>query len=267
MPGSPSSPTPHHDLITGLFKLYDEIALPAFQHVAAETKADGTVVTQVDRETSDKLSAILKRHTPDYGIISEEEAEPHLPDAEWQWVMDPLDGTASFTRGYPVWGLGLGLMHRNQPVEGYLHFPVIGESYRHDGRGFTFNGGSVPPLEDTALPDTRNVLLDSSLHKRLETFAPFQDYKIRIFGSNLYHMAAMAMGRAEVMVCGRMKIWDVVAALPMTRAQGLVECHVDGSPLDLSAMTVENGFRTGEPLVIGPREKVNRLVEALNGNT
>lgn len=251
------------DLIADLFRQYDALALGAFRSIRAEAKADGTTVTAVDREASRLVSGALRRLTPEHGVISEEEAEPYRPDARWQWVIDPLDGTASFARGYPVWGLGIGLLEGDQPRQGYLRFPVVDESYTLDGRGLRFNGAPAAPLEPDALRDTRNLLLDSSLHKRLQSFAPLRDYKLRVFGSNLYHMVSLAMGRAEAMMCGRVFLWDLAGALPITRARGITERYVDGSAFDLGDVLRSDTRRIRLPLILGTPERIDTLLALL----
>lgn len=254
----------HQPLIAEIFRAYDDIALKAFRNIRAEAKEDGTSVTWVDREASRRVISSLKRHTPGYGIVSEEEAEPYRPDAEWQWVIDPLDGTASFARGYPIWGLGIGLLQRGAPREGYLRFPAVNESYAFAGKSLIFNGAPAAPPPGDTLADARNYLLDSSLHRWLGSFEPFQDCKVRIFGSNLYHMVSLAMGRAEAMVCGRVYLWDLAAALPMTRAGGYVECYGDGTPFDPATLGAANGYRLSAPLIIARPEWVKKIVADLS---
>ena len=250
-------------LIAELFQRFDALALRSFRSIRAEMKKDGTTVTAVDREVSRVVTAALKAHTPEYGVISEEEAEAHLPTARWQWVVDPLDGTASFARGYPVWGLGIGLMEGDRPAEGYLRFPALDESYAFDGERLRFNGRPVPPLEPPAVGDTHNYLLDSSLHKRFQSFAPLREVKLRVFGSALYHLASLALGRAEAVICGRVHLWDLAAALPMTRAQGLVERYVDGSAFDLVEVLRAETYRVRLPLVLATPERIDRIVADL----
>jgi len=256
-------PAAHAELIARLFRQYDALALGAFRDIRAETKVDGTTVTRVDREASHLVSEALKAHTPDFGVLSEEEAQPYRPEARWQWVIDPLDGTASFARGYPVWGLGIGLLEEDRPRQGFLRFPALDETYACDGDALTFNGRPLAPLEPDALGDTRNFLLDSSLHKRIQSFAPLRDFKLRVFGSNLYHMVSLAMGRAEAMICGRVYLWDLAAALPMTRARGFTERYVDGRPFDLGEVLRAPNHRVGAPLILSTPERIDEIVAAL----
>jgi fructose-1,6-bisphosphatase/inositol monophosphatase family enzyme len=258
-----TSPTARQALIADLFRRYDALALGAFRHIRAETKADGTTVTEVDRAASRLVIAALKAHTPDYGIVSEEEAETWQPRAPWRWVVDPLDGTASFARGYPAWGLGVGLLEADQPREGYLRFPVLDERYEFDGAGLRFNGEPAAELEPETIGDTRNYLLDSSLHNRFASFKPLGDVKLRVFGSNLYHMVCLAMGRAEAMICGRVFLWDLAAALPITRARGFVERYVDGSAFTVGELLASETQRCRLPLVLSTPERVEHIVAVL----
>lgn len=249
-------------VIRDLFRQYDALALGTFGTVPVEEKADGTAVTRLDREASQLVLRTLKQHTPGYGIISEEEAQSHLPDAEWQWVVDPVDGTASFARGYASWGLGIGLMHKAEPVEGYLRFPVLNESFCFaDGEG-TLNGAPLPRTAVTPLPDTHNVLTTSGLHAELP-YDRLAGFKLRNFGSNLYHLACLAAGRAEAMICPRAYLWDVAGGLPFTRALGMVEICVDGTPFSLGRLLKAEGFRIEQPVLIGRPAEVEALLKAL----
>ena len=248
-------------LIETLFRKFDETSLDAFRNVSPETKQDGSTVTHVDREISAFALKLLKKHTPDYGVISEEETAPYRPEAEWQWVIDPLDGTASFARGFPTWGLGLGLVHRGEPVEGYLRFPVLGETYRFAEGTFFADSKEQKLSGGLPLADTRNILVGSSLQHqfRLEQGV---GAKVRNLGSILYHLISLAMGRTEAVIANRFAVWDLAAALPFTRARGCVERFVDGRPFSLLELLTEPVGNSGRPrpLVIGPPAEVEAII-------
>ena len=261
----PPASTSRIQTIQAIFTAYDQLAFRAYRQTGAEAKADGTTVTGLDRDASRMVTDALQAHQPDYGILSEEEDEALLPQAEWRWVVDPLDGTASFARGFPVWGLGIGLMQGAAAREGYLRFPALDETYAFDGTTLTCNGKPAQPPAGRPLADTEHFLIDSSLHKWLTGYGLLLDFKLRGFGSNLYHMAAMAMGRSEGMICGRVYLWDLAAALPMTRARGLVERFVDGGDFDPGELTAETGYRLRGPLIISTPERIETLVDGLRG--
>lgn len=257
-------PTDHFSAVRDLLDAFDRIALEAFHEVSADMKADGTPVTRVDREVTDLVLQALKARFPDHGILSEEEAELWQPQAAWQWVLDPLDGTAMFARGLPVWGMGLGLMHRNEPVEGYLSFPVVGERFRCAGGRLLVNERPFRPGPGNRMPHTRTILVGSDLLREL----PLQrvaDYKMRNFGTNLYHLMAVALGRAEVMISPRTYLWDLAPALPFTRQRGQVERYLDGTPFRIEDIRSPAGEarRLRQPLLVGDPVAVERVLARL----
>jgi histidinol-phosphatase len=95
------------------------------QELGIDTKADGSPVTQADKETEERLRLRLSALGNSFGIIGEEFGEEGA-DREYVWVIDPIDGTRAFTRGLPYWALLLGLLHRDQPVMGFLLAPALG---------------------------------------------------------------------------------------------------------------------------------------------
>lgn len=257
----------HWPLIEELFREYDVMALAAFGKVVGEAKADGTTVTALDRQASALVVERLRRLTPSYGIVSEEETEPHQLEADAIWVIDPLDGTASFARSYPIWGLGIGLVREGQPVEGYLRFPALGETLCCDGERLLWNGKPLPKHEGSVVADTHNALVGSNLHGDVP-YHKLTGYKLRNYGSNLYHLASLALGRADVQISPRCYLWDFAAALPFTRAAGMIECYLDGHPFDLSALLLPGAhFRTDGPLVVGPPAEVENVLRMLGSIT
>ena len=89
----------HRHLIGRILDQYDQIVLRPWGSVVADEKPDGSTVTRIDCEASEFVVATLKQFTPEFGIISEEAVEPYLAQADWQWVIDPLDGTAWLWNG------------------------------------------------------------------------------------------------------------------------------------------------------------------------
>ena len=242
---------------------FDHLALGAFRNVEPQAKADNSAVTALDKAASDLAKRTLLRLFPDAGFISEED-EPYLPDASYQWVLDPIDGTASFVRGYPVWGLGLGLMKDRVPIEGCLRFPLLDETYLFTGSGNYLNGKELHPPPPPTLRDVENILIGSSLHA-VVPLDKLKSYKLRNLGSNLYHIAALAAGRSEAIITPQAYIWDIVPAIPFTRAQGHVERYLDGTLFSIHDLFRETppNFRLAQPLVIGPPKWVQEIVSLL----
>jgi fructose-1,6-bisphosphatase/inositol monophosphatase family enzyme len=254
----------HDRFFPELFLQYDRVTLPVYGRIAAQGKADGSSVTAADREASTLVLEALKRYTPDYGVISEEEREPYLAGAQWRWAVDPLDGTAAFARGLPVWGVGIGLLHQAEPREGYLRFPVINESYAFRDGVALRNGKPIEPPSHPVAADCRNVMI-TAIHPYVDV-RRIEGFRLHNLGSNLYHLLALASGRCEAIITGPCYLWDLAPALPFTRALGHVERFLDGSPLVLADLLAREdfGFALRQPLLVGPAAVVTALREALS---
>ncbi len=103
-------------------------------------------VTQADRAAETAMRALIKRNFPEHGVVGEEFGAER-PDAEYVWVLDPIDGTKSFICGMPVWGTLIALTRRGEPIYGLMHQPFTREKFSGDGRGSSYRGpagGSAP---------------------------------------------------------------------------------------------------------------------------
>jgi fructose-1,6-bisphosphatase/inositol monophosphatase family enzyme len=252
----------HLPFIERLFHEYDAFTLPLHGLIAAHEKLDGSAVTRADRELSVLLVSRLAGYAPEYGIICEEEPESYRAEAAWQWAIDPLDGTASFARALPVWGLGVGLMHEGDPMCGYLRFPFLRQTFTFESGTGLLNGQPIEASAHGLSNDTRNVMI-TSIHDYVD-IRRVKGLRFHNLGSNLYHLMMLACGRCEAIVTGPCYLWDLAPALPFTRAAGCVERYLDGSPLRLQELlTPDYGFPIRQPMVIGPAERVDELIAIL----
>jgi len=138
-----------------------EITLRYFQKLpGVEYKKDNSPVTIADRESETLLRARIEERYPAHGILGEEFGLAR-PDAELRWVLDPIDGTASFIRGVPLYGVMVALVVRSSqgedPLVGVVHFPALRETVvAWRGGGCWWNGArarvsGVAKLEDAVL--------------------------------------------------------------------------------------------------------------------
>ena len=250
--------------IPDLLMRFDQMAMEAFQKVQPEVKEDGSVVTRIDQEVSRMAKSLVIKHNPQDGIISEEDPWPRLIDATRVWVLDPIDGTASFVRGYPVWGLGLGGIVNAQPVEGHLSFPAIGQRYSCEAGQIYINGEAFQPPPEPELQDIRNVLVGSTTHDVLP-LNYLHGIKLRNFGSHLYHLLSVGLGKAEAMIAPPCKLWDLAASLPFSRARGCIERYSDGEAFDTGELLLgeDPEYKTKKPLIIGTPRQVDELLDRL----
>src|ERR1700761_2769799 len=89
-------------------------------------------VTAADRAAEAAMRALIKRTFPEHGVVGEE-LDADNPDAEYVWVLDPIDGTKSFICGLPAWGTLIALTRSGQPIYGMMHQPFTREHFTGDG--------------------------------------------------------------------------------------------------------------------------------------
>ena len=138
-----------------LAQVSGEVILPFFRSaIRAEDKSLGGVfdpVTEADRGAEAAMRRLIGQTFPAHGVIGEEYGQDR-PEAEYVWVLDPIDGTKSFVSGLPTWGTLIGLMHHGQPVYGMMAQPFTRERFYGDGkrassRTLAPSHGQAPPSE------------------------------------------------------------------------------------------------------------------------
>jgi len=202
-----------------------EVALRYFERdVHVEWKSDQTPVTVADREGERLLRAKIEERFPDHGIVGEEfgVVRDHAP---YRWILDPIDGTQSFIRGVPLWGVMIGVEQDGEPVLGVVHFPALKETvWARAGGGAWWNGkrarvSSVARLEDATLLTTDTRLFGEAglraVFDRLRARVKFE----RTWG-DCYGHALVATGRADIMLDPIMSEWDACALLPILEEAG-----------------------------------------------
>ena len=124
----------------------DSVSLGGFTNRAftVSRKADNSEVTEIDRNTETAITSVLRGAFPDFGIYGEEHGTSGPTDAEFVWVIDPIDGTTNFVRGVPVWGSLIALVHNDVPVLGVVSAPALGMRWWATvGDGAFFNGTRI----------------------------------------------------------------------------------------------------------------------------
>ena len=114
-----------------------ETILPFFRtSLSIDNKSashDFDPVTEADRAAEAVMRRLIKANFPQHGIVGEEFGSER-EDAEYVWVLDPIDGTKSFIAGFPIWGTLIALLHQGTPVFGMMHQPFIGERFQRRQR-------------------------------------------------------------------------------------------------------------------------------------
>jgi myo-inositol-1(or 4)-monophosphatase len=222
-----------------------EISLRHFRRVTAVRKVDNTVVTVADREVEAFLREALSQAFPADSLLGEE-METHVGRSRRVWAIDPIDGTAAYATGLPVWGVSVGILHDWEPVAGIFYMPLLDEVYLSHGHDALFNGRPINADESGHVDDESFLCVPSDTHRKFHI-----DFigKTRALGSTAANMCYVARGTAVAALLGHSSLWDIAGTLPLLRAAGGDLRGLSGRPLDLAA--VADGRKFPEPLLAG----------------
>ncbi len=202
-----------------------------------ELKDDKSFVTKADKEAEAIIVGSITRHYPDHGILGEEGADVN-PEAEYQWVIDPLDGTSNFVNGIPIFAVSIGILHQGKPFIGVVYNPITESLYAAEkGKGATYNGKSIAVSAQAAgdgIVTFGPGRKESARFLKLFVTAKETHFKsVRFLGSTALELAYVARGGTEAFVCIGLSLWDFAAGkLLVTEAGGMVTDY-DGNEADV----------------------------------
>lgn len=199
------------------------------------------LVTVADTASEKVILDMLKQKFPKHQTLSEEAGLAELEEAEYLWVIDPLDGTTNFTHQYPMVSVSIGLLHKGYPVVGVVYNPIYNELYRASrGNGAYLNDQQIKVSSIDSL--NRSLLGTGFAYDRKETpdnnYSEFchmtnQSQGVRRSGSAALDLAYVAAGRLDGFWERGLKPWDMAAGIVLVEeAQGKVSSYEDG-PIDL----------------------------------
>jgi len=216
--------------------------MPRYLNCAVGRKQDGSEVTEADRRAEEAIRELLARHCSSDGILGEEFGETDATSGDAQWVVDPLDGTAWFTLGVPLFGTLIARLEKGVPVLGVIHLPVTGETvYAGVGLGCWFKTHDQPPIQvrvASATTLTGAFVSASGVHSTgIQSGAGEVPYnltdviassgKFRFCGDCLQH-ALVCRGRLHAAIDTLMKPWDIAAIIPCIEEAGGIASALSG---------------------------------------
>ena len=209
--------------------------------VKVELKADLSPVTAADRGAEDLMRGLIRKKFPGHGIVGEESGAER-PDAEFVWVLDPIDGTQSFTAAVPLFGTLIGLIHQGQPVLGCIHQPILKQLIVGDNRSASLNGKPASVRQARRLEDATLLTSDPvavATRPECRGFRSLMEKAglSRTWG-DCYGYMLVATGWADVMYDPLMNLWDIAALVPVIRGAGGVITDASGGPAYPATSTV-----------------------------
>ncbi len=194
-------------------------------------------VTAADRSAETAIREALANAYPDHGVIGEEFGSTGC-NADYCWVIDPIDGTRSFILGLPLWGTLIGLTRGGVPLLGLMDQPFTGERFfsgeseaffRHDGETRTMRTRACPSLGDALLTTTTPEYFIGGDAERFEILS--RSVRLRRYGGDCYNYCMLALGQIDLVVEGGLQPYDILPLMPIVeRAGGVVSTWDGGDP-------------------------------------
>ncbi|WP_378940956.1 inositol monophosphatase family protein [Mesorhizobium sp. ANAO-SY3R2] len=204
------------------------------QRLPIDAKADSSPVTIADREAETTMRRMIGETFADHGIRGEEFGA-HQPDAEWVWVLDPIDGTKSFISGSLAFGTQIALLHRGVPVLGIIDQPITEERWVGlTGAATLLNG---KPVRTSATTDIDQAIVYTSA---LEQFDSERSARFSALASkaqftrmshDCYAAGLLALGGVDLLLESRVFDYDIMPQMPIVLGAGGIVTDWDGRPL------------------------------------
>jgi histidinol-phosphatase len=224
--------------------------------LSPEAKQDGSPVTIADREAEQELRRAIESRFPADGVLGEEFGE--TPGSSgYRWILDPIDGTKSFVRGVPLWGMLIAIEHRGRSSAGLISMPALDEMvYAREGGGAWHAAhGATGPARVSSVGTLGDALLCTtslsySLRWHETEFAALSRACRSIRGwSDCYGHLLVATGRAEAAIEPLINIWDVAPMIPIMREAGGMYTDWDGNETAGSPTGLSSNGRVHEGLL------------------
>ena len=224
--------------VLDLATLSGRAILPFFRTpMAAHDKSAGGAfdpVTEADRAAEVAMRRHIVATFPDHGIVGEEFGSQR-EDAEFVWVLDPIDGTRAFVSGLPLWGTLIGLLSSGRAAYGMMHQPFIGEHFFGDGGSAGYRGPHgarrlrtrrCGSLAEATLSTTSPKLFGAH---EIESYDRVErEVRLTRYGCDCYAYCMLAAGHVDVVVEAGLKPYDIVALVPIIEGAGGVVTTWDG---------------------------------------
>ncbi|MDB5442722.1 MAG: inositol monophosphatase family protein [Phenylobacterium sp.] len=218
-------------------------------------------VTEADKGAERAIRAVVAERYPDHGFIGEEYGEDR-PDAEFVWVLDPVDGTRAFIAGLPLWCTLIGLRHEGKPVLGSIGQSYLGELYiGHAGGSRLISRGQSRPLQVRPCPRLTDAIIATTDPEMCFSGAELGAWtqvrraaKLARLGCDAYAYAMVAAGTMDLVLEAGLKAWDIDAAIPVVAGAGGLVTDWRGEPV---------GAHGGQVAIAGDRACLDEALVAL----
>ena len=192
-------------------------------------------VTEADRAVEKCIRERINARYPQHGIVGEEFGAERGASS-WSWIIDPIDGTRAFITGLPAWGCLLGLLRDGEPAAGFMHQPVVGETFCGDGeRAWVRRGGerrfirarAAAGLAEAIVCATHPSMFGAAALARFEALAARA--RLMRYGGDCYNYCLLAHGLVDLVVEDGLRAYDILPLVPIVRGAGGCVTDVAGA--------------------------------------
>ncbi len=208
-------------------------------------------VTVADRDAEAAIRAGLAEAYPHHGILGEEFGALN-PDAEYCWVIDPIDGTRSFVIGLPIWGTLIGLTRDGVPLLGLMDQPFTGERFigGHGGvlfsswrRGAAYAGACLRIAQRCAARHDQHGFLHERGRASLASTSSAASVRLRRFGGDCYNYCMLALGQIDLVVEAGLNPYDIQPLIPIIEQAGGIVTTWEGDDARAGGRVIAAGDR------------------------
>ncbi len=191
--------------------------------VSVESKLDSSPVTIADKLAEEKMREIIAKEFPSHGMIGEEFGK-YNADAEYVWVLDPIDGTKSFISGALSFGTLIALLKNGKPVVGVINHPILNEFLIGDNQDCLLNGSEVQMRICSSINQATLLTTDHLNIGKYQNQNKFDELtkKVKLYRNwgDCYGYYLLATGFADIMIDPIMSVWDSMALIPIINGAG-----------------------------------------------
>lgn len=242
-----------------------QVILPLFRadHGMENKTPEATYdpVTDADKGAEEAIRRLIAQTFPEHGVIGEEHGEDR-PDAEFVWVLDPVDGTRAFVAGLPLWTTLIALRHEGAPVLGSIGQSFLDEIYiGHAGGSRLISKAGESPLKVRPCPLLTEAIIATTDPEGCFNGAELGAWRqvraaarLARTGCDAYAYAMVAAGTMDLVIEADLKSWDVEAAVPVLEGAGGFVTDWKGNPI---------GRHGGQMAIAGDRACLEEALVAL----
>jgi histidinol phosphatase-like enzyme (inositol monophosphatase family) len=199
--------------------------------ITVEVKDDNSPVTIADKKAEEAMREIILKHYPTHGIIGEEFGITNR-DAEYKWVLDPIDGTKSFICGAISFGTLIALLKDGKPIIGVYNHPILNDFLLGDNIETRINGDKTFVRKCNEL---KSAVLLTTDHLNIEKYQDINRFnslirKVKLYRNwgDCYGYYLLATGFADIMIDPIMSPWDLLPLIPIVKGAGGVISDFQG---------------------------------------